>query len=192
MSQWACMAKLSKIWMGYYEAVNLETNSAVVVCKKCLQEYEHPRWKKDSSTSTIQKHYNKHEETKPRVTSAESIERYLRTSSAASSLSQLDLDELLLQTLAACNWSFNQFDNPQFQYFISRALPNHRCPGRRQIRNLLRKAAQAAHEDIKERLASCTSRVSLALDCWSSSNSYNFIGMILLCKANRSDYLSLC
>src|SRR5689334_11413788 len=101
------MGKSSKIWTGYYEAVNLKTNSAVVVCKKCSREYDHPRWKSGSSTSTIQKHYNKHHETKPQVTSAESIERYVQAWPGASALTQLELDALLLETLAACNWSFN-------------------------------------------------------------------------------------
>lgn len=194
MSQWACMGKLSKIWMGYYEAVNLETNSPVVVCKKCLQEYQHPRWKNDSSTSTIKKYFGKHENIKPQVIGAGSIERYIRTSSLTSSLTQPELDKLLLQTLAACNWPFNQFNNSQFQYFINRVLPNHHCPGRKQIRNLLKKEADIAREDIKERLITCTSRVSLALDCWSSSNSYNFISMTIcsLHKANCSNHLSLC
>ena len=160
--------------MGYYEAVNLKKSSPVVVCKTCSQEYDHPRWKDDSSTSTIKKHYNKHHETKPRVTSAESIERYVQKC-GTSTLTWPELDELLLQTLAACNWSFNQFDNPQFQYLISRALPNHRCPGRKLMKSLLKKAANAARKDIKARLAVCTSRVSLGLDCWSSSNSYNFM-----------------
>src|SRR5947208_14047652 len=108
MSQWACMGKLSKIWMGYYEAINLKMNSPVVVCKMCSREYDHPRWKDDSSTSTITKHYTKHHETKPRVTSAESMERYVRAWSGTSALTQPELDELLLQTLAACNWYFNQ------------------------------------------------------------------------------------
>src|SRR5204862_2379372 len=100
MSQWACMGKLSKIWMGYYEAVNLKTDSPVVVCKTCSQEYEHPRWKADSSTSTIKKHYNKHHETKPQVTSAESMERYVQAWPMTSALTQPEIDELLLQTLA--------------------------------------------------------------------------------------------
>ena len=170
------MRKLSKIWMGFYEVVNLKTDSPVVVCKKCSQEYDHPRWKDDSSISTIKKHYDKHQETKARVTNAESMERYVRMRSETSALIEPELNELLLQTLAACNWSFNQFDNPQFQYFINRVLPNHRCPGRKQMKSLLKKAADIAREEIKKRLAVCTSRVSLALDCWSSSNSYNFMG----------------
>ena len=64
--------------MGYYETINLKTNSAMIVYKICSQEYDHPRWKNDSSISIIQKYYNKHHETKSRVINAESIKRYVQ------------------------------------------------------------------------------------------------------------------
>jgi hypothetical protein len=109
------------------------------------------------------------------------MERYVAAwSGNASIMTKEEINDLLLQTMAACNWSFNQFDNPQFQFFITRLIPNHRCPGRRQMRSLLTKGADIARNEIKERLDTSTARVSLALDCWSSSNSYNFMGIILL------------
>lgn len=68
------MGKLSKIWMGFYEVINLETDSPVIVCKKYSQEYDHPRWKDDSSTSTIKKYYDKYQEMKSRVINMENME----------------------------------------------------------------------------------------------------------------------
>src|SRR5579871_4154121 len=45
------------------------------------------------------------------------------------------------------------------------------------MKSLLKKAVDTACKEIKEGLAVCTSRIRVALDCWSSSNSYNFMGM---------------
>jgi hypothetical protein len=191
---WACLSSVSETWRNYHEAINLQTNSAVVVCKKCSQEYPHPRTKSDSSTSTLVKHLKMHTEQKSKISSAGSMERYVATwSGNASVMTKEEINDLLLQTMVACNWSFNQFDNPQFQFFITRLVPNHRCPSRRQMRNLLKKGADTARAEIKEKLEKSTARVSLALDCWSSSNSYNFMGITApFSRFDFSNYLSLC
>jgi hypothetical protein len=193
---WACLSSASDIWLSYYEAINLQTNAAVVVCKKCSQEYPHPRARDDSSTSTIVKHFKTHANRKSKISGAGSMERYVATLSSNTStiiMTKEEANDLLLQTMAVCNWSFYQFDNPQFQFFISHLIPNHRCPGRRQMKSLLTNAANTARTEIKARLEACTARVSIALDCWSSSNSYNFMGTIVYWfNTNFSNYVSLC
>ena len=94
------------------------------------------------------------------------MERYVAVwSRNASIMTKEEINDLLLQTMAACNRSFNQFNNPQFQFFISRLVPNHRCPGQRKMRSLLKKEADMARNEIEERLNTSTARVSLALDC---------------------------
>ena len=135
-----------------------------------------------------------HAEQKSKISSAGSMECYVTAwPGNASVMTKEEINDLLLQTMAACNWSFNQFDNPQFQFFITRLVPNHHCPGRRQMRNLLTKGADTARTEIKEKLETSTARVSLALDCWSSSNSYNFMGITaLFSRFDFSNYLSLC
>jgi len=126
------------------------------------------------------KHLRKHEVIKPVTSSAGSMDRFVQSRSNYEVITKKELDDLLLQTAAACNWSFLQFDNPQFQYFIARAFPDHVAPGRRHMKNLLGKAADKARDEIRSRFTKSSSRISLALDCWISSNSYDFMGMSLM------------
>ena len=80
-------------------------------------------------------------------------------------MTKIELEQLLLKTTAACNWPFVIFDNKHFQHFLQRAFPDHNPPGRKQIKNLLKKAADTARKEIRSRFASSSSRISLALDC---------------------------
>jgi len=147
-----------------------------VLCKECGQEYIHPRLKSDQSTSTQIKHIRKHEPLKKKLSTAGTINQFIQSTSSRTALTKDELETLLLHTMAACNWSFNQFNTGQFQYFISKTT-NHSCPGAKRMTTLLERAAQEARDEIRCRLGSCTSRINLALDCWASSNSYNFMGM---------------
>lgn len=126
----------------------------------------------------MRKHERKHGRPHiKKLSSAGAMERFVRPEVKQEVMTKAELEQLLLQTMIACNWSFNQFDLPHFQYFIARMVPQHQSPGRKRMRGLLAKAAITARVDIKGRLSSCDVRVSLALDCWSSSNSYNFMGI---------------
>ena len=48
---------------------------------------------------------------------------------------------------------------------------------RKRIRTLLRDHAQRAREELKSILSSVDSKISLALDCWSSRNGHAFLGI---------------
>lgn len=82
--------------MRFYEVINLETDSPVIICKKYSQEYDHSRWKNNSSISIIKKHYDKYQETKSWVISAESMKWYIQLWSEISALTEPELNELLL------------------------------------------------------------------------------------------------
>jgi hypothetical protein len=141
----------------------------------------------------MRKHERKHGRPHiKKLSAAGAMEQFIRHQARQEILTKNELEQLLLHTMVACNWSFNQFDLPHFQYFITKTIPQHRCPGRKRMHTLLAKAAITARADIKERLSSCDVRISLALDCWSSSNSYNFMGKPLFLRhINNSDYLTL-
>ena len=152
-----------------------------VVCKICQQSYEHPRLPcNNGSTSTMWKYEWKHGRPHiKKLSSAGAMEQFVRQEVKQEVMMKAELEQLLLQTIITCNWSFNQFDLLHFQYFIARTIPQYQCPGWKWMHGLLAKAAITARADIKERLSSCDVWVSLALDCWSSSNSYNFMGICL-------------
>ena len=121
------------------------------------------------------------------------MDKFLKSGKDKRALTKVEFDDLLLETAVTCNWSFYQFDVPQFKYFLTRAFPEHHPPGRRYIKSLLAKASTKAREEIKERLGAETSKVSLALDCWMSDNCYEFMGKYTtMFDADCSNYISLC
>ena len=91
-------------------------------------------------------------------------------------ITTLELKDLLLQTSVACYWSFDQFDNKIFRSLINRGFPGHICPGRNGMKQLLRRAADMARTEIKDQFANYDSQISLALDCWTSPNHWEFMG----------------
>ena len=113
---------------------------------------------------------------------ARSIESYFGTLTQSESTIQVgilksELEELLLQATVACNWPFDQFSNPRFRTIIHRGFPGHKCPGRNAMTALLKKKAIVVRAEIKERLIETNSRISLALDCWTSPNRWEFMGI---------------
>jgi hypothetical protein len=166
------------VWKAFYEAVDIKGNKAVVICKKCSKIYDHPRLKLDSSTSTLNKHINKHHrQSNPAQTSVGAMDNFIKPRFSKETITKIELEQLLLETTAVCNWPFFIFDNKHFQHFLQRAFSDHNPPGRKQMKNLLEKAADTARNEIRSRFAFSSSRISLALDFWASSNSYNFMGM---------------
>lgn len=166
----------------------MKTDIALVACKACRKTYPHPRTQPDRSTSTLTKHLKGHQkrraQTQERRSNLQNIAGFLQQSTSAYvGITSAELDQLLLQTAVACNWSFNQFDNTMFRQFFARAFPGHQCPGRRKIKTLLTKAAEEAREEIRNRFANNTSKISLALDCWTSSNGYESMGTSLIVVA---------
>jgi hypothetical protein len=87
-----------------------------------------------------------------------------------------DLHRILLQSMVTCNWPFDQFDVEIFRHLLHRGFPGHRIPHRQTIRKHLTSGALNAREEIKSRFESHEGRISLALDCWTSSNRHEFMG----------------
>lgn len=166
--------------------IHLATNKALAHCKKCSNTYQHPRTKPDRNNSDLHKHFNTHirkiQKEKSQIQQRNTLDTYLNLHpnvqfrSIDTGITTSQLNTLLLNTGAACNWPFDLFDNAQFRGLIHRGFPGHTCPHRKAMANLLKKAADTARREIKERFESVDSRISLALDCWTSSNHWEFMG----------------
>ena len=153
----------------------------LVVCKKCGIEYNHPRMLgANSSTSSLSKHLKSHKKKDAQLPKKDTrpLNEYFSSSTQRhQTLFESEFKELLLHTVVTCNWPFDQFDNPQFQELLSRGFPAHTLPGRNAMKAQLTKSAEEARADIKWRLAENQSHVSLALDCWTSPNRWEFMGI---------------
>ena len=116
---WACLntektSTAADVWNKYYEVIELATNIPKVVCKICQHSYEHPRLPRNNgSTSTMRKHERKHGgQQRKKLSAASAMEQFVRRETVQQVMTKDELEQLLLQTMAACNWSFNQFDLP--------------------------------------------------------------------------------
>jgi hypothetical protein len=173
------------MWSHYHEAVDLHKSTAVVICKACHKVYEHPRLKKGSGTDVIVKHWQRKHENKKSAVKPGPLDQYTRPTETQKSdkmvASKLELEELLVKAMVTCNWPFVQFNNEDFQNLLIRGFPHLKdsLPHSKRMAIVLNERASAAKEEIRLRFASNTSRISLALDGWTSSNSLEFIGIFL-------------
>ena len=144
----------------------------------------------------MKKHIASHEkkDAKLKAQQVKTIDTYFSLSTVKSpyGIVGVDKDELhslLLNTAIACNWPFDQFDNPHFRMMMQRAFPGHVCPGRTKIASLLEVAANTARKEIKYNLTSNASRISLALDCWTSPSHWEFMGTSQLNCSMRNCFI---
>jgi hypothetical protein len=87
----------------------------------------------------------------------------------------------VLDFVISSNIAFNAIDNPAFQELLALIDIDglNGTVNRRNIRELLTTESAVAHEELLLRLVENESKVSLALDCWTSCNNFAFLGMCL-------------
>lgn len=151
---------------------------AVVVCKQCRHVMLHPYEKADKSNSALWKHYRKHNSGGCTPKGQSTVDTLW---SRPNNMNGPELQRLLLQTMVTCNWPFDQFDGEVFRYLLRRGFPGHNIPRRMSMRRYLTSAAEIARDEIKSRFEHHDGRISLALDCWTSSNRWEFMGMTSPC-----------
>lgn len=83
----------------------------------------------------------------------------------------------VLRIIVAGNLSFSFVENPEFVVLLQHAYPSCNYPNRRSVAKALKKNAKAEKISLKEELAQNDSKISLALDGWTSSNNMAFLGM---------------
>ena len=172
---------------GYDEILDVKNKQALVRCRRCRHQYMHPRWNPStSSTNNLNRHRRgcfKRPQTNSSVpvvaattiTSLDLSQQDIRT--MFNTLGQEQLEEVLMQCLVASNWSFRQFSVHPFQKLLSSGFPKLHPPSARIMRLRFPKYAEEARADIKKRFKENLSRISLALDCWTSPNRLEFMGM---------------
>ena len=94
------------------------------------------------------------------------------------------VQDKMLNFFISGNIAFNQADNPEFQALIALIKVNGRCVviNRKKIRNRLDHHVEAAKEDLMTRLIENESKISLALDCWSSATNHAYLGITPSCS----------
>jgi len=91
------------------------------------------------------------------------------------------ITELVLNFFISGNIAFAQAGNKYLNELIQLiALESGFaiCPSRKVIRQKLREYGELSRDELHERLSCNDSKVSLALDCWSSRSNFGFMGTI--------------
>ena len=92
------------------------------------------------------------------------------------------LCEQVLRIIVAGNLSFSFAENPEFVALLRHAYPDCNIPNRRSVAKALKKAAKDERVALREELMKNDSKVSIALDAWTSSNTIAFLGMYIVSR----------
>jgi hypothetical protein len=172
-----------ELWLEFYECIHKKKGTVHVVCKYCRHPFTHPnKIGKNSErtggpTTSMSRHLREcvpYKKQKP--ISQSSIKEFTDPNKVDD-----DILTKALKFFISGNIAFNQADNPYFQELIQTAHGKANQPiNRKNIRDRLKKLASTAKEDLMVSLTENESKISLALDCWSSKNGYAFLGKVPL------------
>jgi hypothetical protein len=103
------------------------------------------------------------------------IRTMLESQKLRARITQEEYDLKCVNAMVACNWSFEQFRIGPFRELLDTGH-GFEVPTPKIMKARLKKYTKLAQKEIKDRLGNNDSRISLALDCWSSSNRLEFMG----------------
>ena len=184
------------MWKQFYEVLDSH-GLPYCLCKHCEKVFLYPCRIKRGPTSLFTRHINTdcllYKKKLKRVTSTaddtstvfnSDISSYFSQSQNKSNetiTSEIVKDELVKFFITG-NIAFNQAENPHLRKLLSwiKLDDGHTLTiNRKNITGRLEELAETAKEDLFLTLADNNSKVSLALDCWSSRNNLAFLGMYL-------------
>ena len=87
------------------------------------------------------------------------------------------LYEQVLRIILAGNLSFSQVENPELVALLRNAYPDANIPNRGSVVNKLNEQTAMAKEKLKDQLGTVESKISLAMDVWSTRTNYSFLGI---------------
>jgi len=89
------------------------------------------------------------------------------------------LREMLLRILVSTKLPFVFVKNEEFRKMLHEAFPNCQIPRRQTMLDLLSASALHAASELCQELAANESKVSLAIDVWTTRNNLAFLGTFL-------------
>ena len=89
------------------------------------------------------------------------------------------LCEMLLRILVLANLPFAFVENEEFRKMLCEAFPRCQIPRRQTMPDLLSASALHASSELREELVANESKVSLAMDVWTTRNNLAFLGTFL-------------
>ncbi len=118
---------------------------------------------------------------------ADKVDQNTGITTSSTYCSQERFEQQLLSTIVAGNLSFQIVENPEFHALVHLLRPSIEVPGRKRMRELL----QARYESVAASMFADlgpTTKVSIALDCWSSPNRLSFLAITAYYFSNDWKY----
>jgi hypothetical protein len=171
----------------FHETVKRSDGIPYTVCMLCNSAYKHPRCWKSGPTNSLNRHLDDcaayQRLLKTGVDSSTgALSDYFNTASQPHILVTKEwIEQQVLKFFISANIPFRQADNEYFQELISKIQVNGSAassPSRKVIRARLSKEAAVAKADLKVILSQNSSKISLALDMWSTRNKFGFLGIL--------------
>jgi len=186
------------VWESFHEVLE-PTLLPAVKCKGCRHSFKHPSFYKKNafSTSSLTRHEN----------DCLSLKRLKRRTQSSNDTSQVSNDisalfqkqseindnnsdiltedlvkDAVLDFFISGSIPFNQADSPEFQRLITMIKVKTKSVkiNRKNLRSRLTDKADQGEQDLIAELAANKSRVSLALDGWTSRINNAYLGMFLV------------
>jgi hypothetical protein len=177
-----------ELWETFHEVLDPHGIPAVK-CKACRQSFKHPGFYQNTfSTTAMSRHQSQCQRRRPSSYDhghsdiSKLFQKRVVGNEASDSLTENDVKDMVLDFFISGNIPFNQADNPEFQKLIDIIKVKGRqiTINRKNLRARLTEQAAKAKQDLKDELAANTSRVSLAMDCWTSRLNNSYLGTSLV------------
>ena len=171
----------------FHETVKRSDGVPYAVCMLCNSAYKHPRCWKSGPTNSLNRHlddcatYQRFLKTGVESSTGVLFDYFNTTSQPHIPVTKEWIEQQVLKFFISANIPFRQADNEYFQELISNIQVNGSSaspPSRKVIRARLSKEAEAAKADLKVVLSQNSSKISLALDMWSTRNKFGFLGIL--------------
>lgn len=192
---WSWEQKIRNVdkWEGFHECIHKTDGTAHVRCKHCKKTFLHPGRNTQRTSTSMGRHLKecrRYLQTLEGLGSSVSIDTLFRQATATADETVTDdiVQDKILNFFISGNIAFNQADNPEFQALIALIKVNGRriVINRKKLRNRLDHHAETAKEDLMMHLIENESKISLALDCWSSAGNHAYLGTTPFCSIQNS------
>jgi hypothetical protein len=163
--------------------VEIATGIPCVICKHCREVRKHPTLGTQKTPSDLGKHLgrcNKYQTIKREREGKESRDGGLFKSWFGSedkkTVTGDALRERILRFIISANLPFLVANDPELQSLLEEGFPGVKPPNRHTVTRLLGEKAVEAKEALVHELANIDSKVSLALDMWTTRTQLAFLG----------------
>ena len=176
------MKKKAKHWSKYHEVLHTTAFTPHILCKHCKATMSHPNRNGDKSTSNMRRHLEK----------CGPYNRYLCQYAESASdglhactgwkrpgdhgpMTSERLREMLLRILISANLPFAFVGNEDFRQLLHEAFPKCQIPRCQVMPDLLLTSAIHTAPELHQELVANESKVSLAIDVWTTRNNLAFL-----------------